>query len=176
MTEIWTRQEGETTRQYVLFTTYRDIGPERTIAKVPEIYQKATSKRVSYDYVAKLSQKHAWIKRAAAYDDYKDELCRQKNEAAIEAMNKRQAQEYQEQQTQAMEEIKKATDGYKLNIATLAYDRAAKGERLARGVATERKETEHSGSIDSNQTHKVLFKDKLQADILEDEGYGGSET
>jgi hypothetical protein len=173
---IWERQKGERTKAFYLFTLYRDMGPLRSLDKLSQELTESEPNSIGLQQLKNYSTRCEWVKRAEGYDIYLEEIQRKQREADILEMNERHAKEYKEQQEQVKASMNGETDPYKINIATLAYDRAAKGERLSIGVATERKETEHSGSIDSNQTHKVLFKDKLQADILEDEGYGGSET
>lgn len=173
---IWERQKGERTKAFYLFTLYRDMGPLRSLDKVSHELTESEPNSIGLQQLKKYSTRCEWVKRAEGYDIYLEEIQRKQREKDILEMNERHAKEYKEQQEKAKEMIEKAEDGYKLNIATLSYDRSVKGERLSVGVATERKETEHSGSIDSNQTHKILFKDKIQSEILEEEGYDGDEN
>lgn len=62
----WERADGETEVQYASFVTYRDMGRVRTVAKVAEQLNR------SRDYLYQLSRKHAWTRRAEAWDREQD--------------------------------------------------------------------------------------------------------
>ena len=168
MAQKWDRIKNEQNKAYHSFCIYRDLGPFRSIDKVVQKLDEESTP-LSRTQVGKYSSKYNWVERAEAYDDYKDKKQRQKNENAIIEMNKRQANDYKKLQEgvmdtmSAIDEIDSESEekghltpnraAYFLNACSMAYDRAAKGERLARGEATDRTEQsgkmEHSGSIDT---------------------------
>jgi len=69
------RQDGETVKAFEAFKVYRDLGPERSLAKVAEIrYGKTTS---NARQVARWSSRFDWVERAAAWDDYHEMIRRE---------------------------------------------------------------------------------------------------
>ena len=163
---IWERQKGERTKAYYLFTLYRDLGPLRTIDKVKEKYSKEQGKTLSLNQLHKYSSRCQWVCRAEAYDDHLNEIYLQEKEEQIKEMDNRQSREYKEQMDIALKDYKDAPDIYKKNKAGETYDRAAKGERLAMGVATQK--VEQSGKLKQDikatikQTTTVSIEDKIR--------------
>lgn len=62
----WERQPRESATTYEDFCTYRDMGGSRTLPKVAEIRGKSLAA------VAQSSQRHNWVERVQAYDDFLD--------------------------------------------------------------------------------------------------------
>jgi hypothetical protein len=163
---IWERQKGERTKAYYLFSLYRDLGPLRTIEKVHTKYQEDDNNQLSIAQLQRYSSKCQWVCRAEAYDDHLNQLYLKEKEEAIKEMDERQGREYKEQMDIALKDYKDAPDIYKKNKAGETYDRAAKGERLAMGVATQKVEQsgklkqEIQGEIHQKQT--VSIEDKIR--------------
>lgn len=66
----WQRLLNETTISFNAFATYRDLGPDRSYSKV----LKTLGKKPSYKrQIQKWATDFEWVKRAALYDDSKDD-------------------------------------------------------------------------------------------------------
>jgi hypothetical protein len=74
----WERQPGEPPRAYAYFADYRNDGPLRSIAKT------ARNRRRSVSTLNEMSQRHRWVERAEAYDEYLDRLRRDAAETEIQ--------------------------------------------------------------------------------------------
>jgi hypothetical protein len=75
--------EGESATCFSSFCVYRDLGPQRTLAKAAEIAQRSTAVFEGY------SKKGNWVARAAAWDLAKDRAAREAELEAIRDMRKR---------------------------------------------------------------------------------------
>src|SRR3982751_1688093 len=58
---LWQQQPGESLRAYLAFLDYMDLGPEAVLDQVAEKTGK------SIDAIWKLSSRHHWLDRAAAW-------------------------------------------------------------------------------------------------------------
>jgi len=89
MTEhIWaTRRPGESAKAFAAFEAYRDMGSGRSIEKV--------GKRLGKNPVvlARLSKKHEWVKRTAAFDSWVSEKKAQETAQEIIQMKQRHAEQ-----------------------------------------------------------------------------------
>lgn len=65
---IWDIQEGESTRAYKAFEVYRDMGPQRSLAKVSQKHAKTLPTLKDW------SKTHDWVARASAWDAYQREI------------------------------------------------------------------------------------------------------
>lgn len=65
-TNIWNKQPKETKKAFEAFKLYRDMGFERSQAKVAKKLGKSTQ------LMSRWSRKYKWVKRAAAWDTWKD--------------------------------------------------------------------------------------------------------
>lgn len=74
----WDRRPHETDRAYQAFTTYRDLGPTRSVRKVLE--QHTTTNRTQ---ACRWSRTFDWVDRASSYDDWLD---REQRLASVEAL------------------------------------------------------------------------------------------
>jgi len=63
----WDRLEGETSLAYEWFCRYRDMGPDRSHAKLVHAYGKKLSYKAQ---IQVWSKRFEWIARAEAYDQY----------------------------------------------------------------------------------------------------------
>lgn len=176
--KIWTRQKGERTKSYHLFTIYRDLGPNRSQRRAHEKHVKMVQdegdskvKPVSLQQFERYSSDWNWVERAEAYDDYLEEKSRLNNELEIEKMNKRHAHDAEQIQNAAIKDLlnvepydesKASIEGRK-NAAARTWKIGVDAERLARGVATEK--VEQSGmvkqKIESKGEGKGLIADKI---------------
>ena len=64
--QSWERQEGDTKLSFAAFAIYRDMGVERSTAKVGKQLGK------SWELIQRWSRLHNWVQRAADYDAYLD--------------------------------------------------------------------------------------------------------
>ena len=62
----WEKQRGESAVAFTAFALYRDLGAQRSCAKVGQALGRATGTMERY------SSKHHWVERAEAYDAYLD--------------------------------------------------------------------------------------------------------
>ena len=147
---LWARQEGESTKAFEGFATYRDMGPARSLAAVGQALGKT---KAAYE---PWSSRWGWVERAGAWDDEADRLMRQRDMAERqEARRQMLAEHARVGQTlvQVGAEVLAAYDvsnpetgeAAKARIAALSasdaarlVDTGAKMERLARGESTER--------------------------------------
>lgn len=80
MTTPWDRQEKESPKAYKAFIAYKDMGPDRSLAKVVE---KAGKGKTGYLRQLKAwSAKYGWVARAEAWDDHLADV-------AVEAMEQK---------------------------------------------------------------------------------------
>ena len=134
--ELWERQPGESAKAFHAFTFYRDLGHERSVSKVAQIYRPGRNLR---SLMSRWSTKYSWVKRAEAYGDHLDELRRKRNEKEIQVMEKRHITLSMSLQQKAAEKLKdlKGKD-MKVPEAIKALVEGAKLERLTRGEPTEK--------------------------------------
>ena len=85
----WEKQDHETSKAYAAFCAYRDMGTDRSFAKIiPTVYgQIPLSKhRAKRGQLSEWSVKYGWVARVEAYDVYLEENVRRESEAAIKKM------------------------------------------------------------------------------------------
>lgn len=128
----WERRESESTKAYEAFCIYRDMGPDRSLAKVAEKLSKSEQlmKRWSYTY--------GWVERAAKWDDEKDRIEReaaQKEQAkAIRDMRTRHAKLAEAMLMKAARGLARIPDDeIKPGDISRMVDVASKLERISRG-------------------------------------------
>lgn len=64
----WDRLDGETPPAWQAFTTYRDMGPARSLHKVAQELSKSDA------LMKRWSAEHAWVLRASAWDAEQDRM------------------------------------------------------------------------------------------------------
>jgi hypothetical protein len=146
----WEKQTGETSRQFAVFTAYRNQNPlQRSLAKVAEQLGYSTV------YVERLSSSKRWRERVEAFDAEQDRLDQQLRWRQIQEMRKRQS-------SLAAAALDKAREGLTYldpktmrasEIARL-LDVAGRLERAARGV---------SDDVSEDETPLVFNADKVRA-------------
>src|SRR5215831_10550216 len=90
----WERQPGETSKQWLAFVTYRDLGPARTLAEVCRLLypgQRRTPRPVGR--VVAWSSKNDWVERARAWDAEQDRINREAQTEARLEMTERHLQQ-----------------------------------------------------------------------------------
>jgi hypothetical protein len=90
----WERQENESARAFEAFAVYRDLGAQRSIAKVAEILGKSRA------LLERWSTKHDWVARCQALEA-RDEMLRRE---AIEAHLQAKAKDYAEREAALREQ------------------------------------------------------------------------
>jgi len=146
---IWERQKGERSKAYYMFTLYRDLGPMRSIAKLHKTIINDSSNTITTRQLGEYSRKCEWIKRAAAYDDYLDEILRKENEESLKEMVKRHSEDSLKLQDTVKDilddpefgKLSPTQKAWALNTNIHSYVKIALLERLSRGETTDKTET-----------------------------------
>lgn len=124
----WERREGETSRAWQAFCVYRDLGPNRSIAKTGE---KLGKNRVTLE---QWSSKNEWVKRAAAWDAEQDRIARLEQIEAIKKMRKRHAGVAEAMIVKAAKALSRIPeDEIKPGDISRMIEAASKLERISRG-------------------------------------------
>lgn len=133
--ELWERQEGESTQAFAAFAAYRDMGVERSLAKVAQTLGKSKA------LMERWSVRWQWVVRADAWDDEVDRQSRKELEKGIIGMRKNHANIAKAMLVKALKALQKIQDDEMTprDVSTMV-DVAAKLERLSRGEVTERME------------------------------------
>lgn len=150
--EPWERREGESTKAYEAFCTYRDMGRERSLSKVAAKLQKSET------LMGRWSGAYDWVERAAKWDDEQDRIEReiaQKEQAkAIKDMRKRHADLATAMLIKAAKALQRIPDDeIKPGDVSRMVDTASKLERISRGDVGEVIEERDGG----NATPAVTF-------------------
>ncbi len=161
------KQADETAKAFEAFTTYLNLGADRSLAEVARQLHK------SEGLIARWSRRHHWGERVNAHGRHIAVLTRQAevqvvNEFALEHAKRRAAQEESEWQTRcellalAREKIQKWREmpdrlGTLEGISRL-LELASKLGRLSCGMATDKTETEVSGT----RTLSIEYKTALE--------------
>jgi hypothetical protein len=142
--EPWERQANESVKAFEAFTAYRDMGTDRSLAKVGTKLGKSTA------LMERWSVTHRWVARVEVWENEKDRIVREELAKGVTAMRKKHA-------GIAAIMLDKAVKGLQaipLEELTMqdiarAVDVATKLERLSRGEATEKTEskTELAGAL-----------------------------
>ncbi|MGZ4936924.1 MAG: hypothetical protein ACXV5K_10130 [Halobacteriota archaeon] len=75
--DLWERLPDESAKAYDAFRRYRDMGPERSIAKL------ARAMGCSTGLLKRWSSPYRWVARAMRYDDYLDKRLREARERVV---------------------------------------------------------------------------------------------
>lgn len=138
----WDRRENETTKAYEAFCIYRDMGRERSLAKVSEKQQKSGS------LIGRWSREHGWVDRAAQWDDEQErierEIAQKEQVKAIKDMRKRHADVAHAMILKAAKALARIPeDEIKPQDISRMVDVASKLERISRGDVGEVVEERH---------------------------------
>jgi hypothetical protein len=131
----WELRDDETPKSYAAFCIYRDLGPDRSVAKALEADGKTVGSR---GYWEAWCSKYDWVDRAAAYDLHTDGLIRKRLEAKRMRAAEQQAELGEAMVSKARERLRTidTSDLGAQDIARLA-DVGVKMQRLALGEPTE---------------------------------------
>lgn len=124
----WERQEGESTKAFEAFCVYRDLGVQRSIAKVVQTLGKSKA------LMERWSSNHDWVERAAQWDAEQDRAVRQQQLDDIKKMRKRHADLAEAMLIKAGKALLRIpVDEIKAGDLTRMLDIATKVERISRG-------------------------------------------
>ena len=138
----WERQEGETARAYEAFSEYRDMGADRSLAKVGQKLGKSKAQ------MEKWSKKYSWVVRVEAWDIEQDRLIREELMKNIGAMRKRHADIAVAMLTKAAKALLKIpVEEVKASDISRMVDVASKLERISRGDVGEVVEERQGESV-----------------------------
>ncbi len=84
----WDRLPGESSKAYIAFCVYRDLGTDRSIVKALKTSGKPAANLRQWEY---WSSKHQWVDRATAYDEHNERRRLVQRERARREMEQRQA-------------------------------------------------------------------------------------
>ncbi len=84
MANLWDQQPKESSRAFLAFTCYRDLGMHRSCAKVAEQLKMAAPS------VLELSKRHSWQSRVRAWDSHVDQETQKEQIEAVKIMKRRQ--------------------------------------------------------------------------------------
>ncbi len=128
----------ETPKAAAAFALYCEMGPERSLAKVGQMWGKSGAKF----RIEQWSSKYHWVDRAKAYDREQAALRQQRKQAEIEAMDQRHIVISKTLQVKMLKQIEELLQrerfGSQATVMALKY--ATDLERLAMGTVTERTE------------------------------------
>ena len=175
MSEVWEKRESETARAYRAFCVYRDMGVDRSLAKVREKLDKKTG----YErQLGEWSSDHEWVKRVAAYDAHLEALLRNEQEERLVAERRRQTERELTDTTRLLTEfddlIKQVESGADtLTLAALdtqaAYlERIYRMRRLALSMQQKITQAQHTG--ENGGPMQVMWIDPLGEDDAIGEG------
>lgn len=126
----WERQDGETPKQFEAFAVYRDMGEERSLAKVGRALGKSKA------LMDRWSSANSWVERALAWDDEQDRIARQEQIKDIKKMRKRHADVANAMivaATKGLKSIMENPKDIKPNDVARLVEVASKLERISRG-------------------------------------------
>lgn len=101
----WERLPEESTEAFEAFKTYRDMGAERSLAKVGEKLGKSTA------LMERWSARHEWVKRAQAWDDEAERQAAQKQLKDIANARARQRKQAVKMQLKALQLLESIQEG-----------------------------------------------------------------
>lgn len=158
----WERQRGESRQAFEAFALYRDLGSDRSYAKVARELGK------SLTLIQRWGSRWDWVARAAAWDREQDRIRRETQLEAIKKMNEQHALIASAFLQKLVERLRN-TDPRELPAAVMPkwFETAVKVERLARGEPTENISQEHTGKVlvtnDDTLARRVLDNPRLAA-------------
>lgn len=129
----WDRQKDEPTKAFARFTLYRDMGPERSLAKVGSI------SGVSAALCEQESAKYGWVARCDQWDAHLDAVARKAYVTELERQARQRAQGHSALFGKALTLLQKV-DSAKLGEISAAMKVATDAMRLEADLATAKTE------------------------------------
>jgi hypothetical protein len=167
----WDKQKHEPGKSYALFCKYRDMGPFRSVAKLGKNMEESGEKNYSEKYLEELCTKWDWVKRAEAYDEYMEKIIRKKREEDIIEMTGRHADQSKDIQGEIYksfkdpalksEDIQKA--GWVRNANVNSFVKAAKLERLSRGLPSDKIESDEKRDVKVEGNHHLKIDERRES-------------
>ena len=159
--EPWERKPKESDVAFEAFVTYRDMGADRSYAKVGQKLSKSTT------IINRWGGVYNWVERVESWDNEQDRLVRESFIKGITAMRKKHIDIAAQMLLKALRGLRslKEEDMTPRDIATMV-DISAKLERLSRGEVTERTEgkNEISGKVEiTKDPYEELSVEELRA-------------
>ncbi len=155
--ELWERQDGESAQAFQAFAEYRDMGPDRSMAKVGQKLGKSTQ------LMERWSSQWHWTVRADAWDDELDRRSCKELQKGIAEMRKNHVSIAKAMLVKALHALEMIpTDKMTLRDIATTVDVASKLERISRGEATERTEGKQTiaGEVSLNQIDLSSISDE----------------
>jgi hypothetical protein len=147
----------ESPKAFEAFQIYRDLGTDRSIAKVSKRLGK------SMPLLTRWSARHSWVERAREWDEEQDRLGKQARLQEIVEMNKRHARIANAIQSKALERLQTMAASELKPLGALTFmDKAIEMERKARGEPTEIIEKRESESKDASVIWASLKTDEVR--------------
>lgn len=126
--KLWERQPGESAKAYEAFSTYRDMGSDRSLAKVGQALGKSKA------MMEKWSSAHNWVERAKAWDVEQDRILQKQQMDDIKKMRKRHATIGESMLIKAAQALKKIPiEKITPQDISRMVDVGSKLERISRG-------------------------------------------
>lgn len=164
----WELQPGETAKAFEAFCLYRDMGTERSIAKVGE---KLGKNKITLE---QWSAKNGWVDRATAWDGELDRI-RQQEEMRLARLEVRRMRERQAKDGMAMQEKGRKALEFLIETDLSANDvvklivEGGKHERIARGDVGEVIEERDGGKAQSPVMFYMPDNHRQDAEPAEEE-------
>lgn len=145
----WERQNGETPKQFEAFVVYRDMGEERSLAKVGNALGKSKA------LMERWSSANNWVERAGAWDNEQDRILRQQQLKDIKKMRERHAKIAEAGLIKAAQALKNMNpEDFKPGDIPKFLEACSKLERISRGDVGDVLEQRDGGeSIDAVQIY-----------------------
>jgi len=120
----WERQEGESARAYEAFCLYRDLGPERSLAKVGQALGKSVS------LMERWSSEHEWVDRVKALEA-RDQMLKHD---AVEEHLREKAEDHARRETRLREKALEAREkAMEKSLRMLEYPLVEQSRRVEDG-------------------------------------------
>lgn len=150
--KLWERQEDESAQAFQGFATYRDMGAERSLAKVARKLGKSKA------LMERWSTRWQWKVRVDAWDDELDRQSRQALAKGITKMRKNHVTIAKAMLSKAFKALQNIPiDEMTSKDVSTMVDVATKLERISRGEVTERTEGKQTiaGEVSLDYTNSI---------------------
>jgi len=166
----WDRQPGESSKGYLHFALYRDMGQDRSLRKLA----REDECRAKVGQLERWSSKWRWVERCQRYDDYQERMLRLQQEKERRDMHKRHAQIALLGQNIAVKGLENLLGKVQTGDQQVApgdltrlLDTSVKVERLARGEPTDSHAVEVGGSQENPVAVNLKVLSNKELDALE---------
>ena len=114
----WERQEGESSKAYSAFCSYRDYGVDRSIAKVVQKYSETVGSKAQ---LFRWSTKYEWVQRCIDFDIHTEKQRRKEIAAYMQLMSERHMQSARMLQDKALKALRGIDPSTLSNTELLKY-------------------------------------------------------